>query len=474
MKKLFYVGCFSSFILISGCALYQKPEVPALEIPKNFKTDINKTNAKLKGEWWENFHNEKLNTLVDLAVKNNYNYQISIKNIQIASTYVSQNLSSLFPQISLNASSSRNKSASVISNLSNASSTVNPTSPSFSSIFNLNQLTGSVSYEVDIWNQVRNSVKQAKADEAASIAASKVVRLTLIASVVDTYFQIITTENNLINLKQQYQCAIEIVNLFNTQFRSGLIDASTLYTAKNQMEIIKSNILVLEKQREILRYTMAYLVGEYPENFKLALDQKSKKLETKKLIPAGIPAEMLANRPDIQGAYYQVLSAGYVEKQNIANFLPAVNLTGNYGYASTALSGLISGSNAYWNYGIFATQFVFDYQARMSIFKRSKYQFESAILTYKNTVLNAFIEVDSALISYKEDNEALLSYQRQMGNAVELFSISNSQYQAGLVDYSTSLAARLNYLQSSYNLNNQKLVVIEDVVQVYKSLGLGL
>jgi multidrug efflux system outer membrane protein len=120
---------------------------------------------------------------------------------------------------------------------------------------------------------------------------------------------------------------------------------------------------------------------------------------------------MISNRPDIQSAYYQVLSTGYMEKETIANFLPTVNITGNYGYASTALSNLLSHSNSFWNYGIYTSQFIFDYAIRMSEYQRAKFQYESAILNYKNTAINAFTQVDTALTSYKEDNEALNAYQ---------------------------------------------------------------
>ncbi len=114
------------------------------------------------------------------------------------------------------------------------------------------------------------------------------------------------------------------------------------------------------------------------------------------MIPSGIPAVTIANRPDIQKAYFQVLSTGYLQKQTIANFLPAINLTGTYGYANTALTGLITERNSFWNYGLYATQFVFDYQNRMSQYRRAQYQFEAAILNYKQMAINAYKEVDSA------------------------------------------------------------------------------
>ena len=460
---------------MSSCTLYKKPDVPALKNPQHFKPEIKVTSSRLNNKWWENFHDEKLNQLVNMAIKNNYNYKIALKNIDIACTYVLQNFSNLFPQVNLDFNSTRNKSASTIINaLSGGTSTTNPTTTSFTRIYNLQELSGSVTYQIDVWNQIRNSVRQAEANQAVTEADSKNVKLTLITSVVSTYFQIKALNANVINLNKQRKTAQDMLGLYTTQYRSGLIDFSTLDNARNQVEVIKVNIDTLEKQKQVLQFSLAYLSGEYPEKFNLKIGAGFNHFNSMNLIPPGIPANMIANRPDIQDAYYQIVSYGYLEKQTIANFLPSLSLTGQYGYASTSLSHLLTSANTYWNYGLYATQYVFDYASRMSQYQRSKYQYQSAILNYKNTVINAFKEVDSALVSYKQDNEALRAYLHQNINTKDLSMIADSQYQSGLTDYATYLSTRINYLQSDYNLTNQRMTVIQDVIQVYASLGIGV
>ncbi|MDX1901307.1 MAG: efflux transporter outer membrane subunit [Gammaproteobacteria bacterium] len=458
MKKQLYAILFLS-LLLSSCTLYRKPEVPTLNIPEHFKT---KSNVKLNKQWWKNFYDKKLNQLVDTAVKNNSSYLVALKNIQIASTYVTQNESALYPQANMNFNSTRNKTSPDLFNQTGGTH-----------IYDLQQLTGSVSYEVDVWNQIRNSVKQAEANQASAAAASEVIRLSLITSVVDTYFQLMTMKANIYNLKQQYQSANQIVHLTQNQFKSGMTDASTLETVKNQAETIKINLINLRKQEQILKYTLAYLLGEYPERFHIVINKNIQTLKMTHLVPAGIPSVMVAHRPDIQEAYQQILAFGYLTKQNIANFLPAINLTGNYGYADTALSTLISSANSYWSYGVYITQFVFDYQSRMSAYRLSKYQYESAIISYRDTVLNAFKEVDSALISYQKDNEAFNAAHARVISSQALSKLYHAQYQSGVGDYPPYLTARLTDLQSRYSMNAQKLLVLEDVMQVYKALGLG-
>ncbi len=474
MRNLRYAIVIFLLALFSGCTLYKKPAVPALNAPDKFKLAIKVPNIKLKEKWWENFHDEKLNQLVELSLKNNSSYQIALKNIDIACSYVNQARSSLFPQMNMSFNTSRNKSPAAFFSGGGASAALNPATSSFGNIFNLQQLFASFNYQLDVWNQLGNGVNSAKANFSLSEADANIVKLGLVTSVVTTYFQITAMEDQIENLRAQKASADKIVKLASVQLRGGLINASTLDTNKNQLETINSNLASLEKQQQVLIYSLAYLLGEYPEYFSFTSEARFSKVGTLNLVPPGIPSQMIANRPDIQAAFYQVLSYGYLEKQSIANFLPTLNLTANYGYASNALSNLLSYANSYWNYGLYTAQFVFDYQTRMSIYQRSKLQYESAIITYRDTVKNAFKEVDSALVTYQKDNESYFAYQRQAINSKNLLELAESQYQAGLSDYSTYLATHLTYLQTNYNVTNQKLAVIGDIIQVYNSLGLGL
>ena len=476
MKILFPI---TILFFLTSCSLYEQPEAPKLDAPQQFKTSILSANYELEDRWWENFDDEQLNEIVNLALKNNYNYQTAIKNIEIAQTYVTQNQSYLFPQVTGDFDASRIKPFPVQAfgtpgTISNG--TLNPATLAGGSnrIFDFNTLSATVTYELDVWNQVRNTLKSSEAAEVSSYATSNVVKLTLISNVVDTYFQIMALEANLINLNEQYRAAKEITNLVKVQFDSELVDAGTVYAAESEEYEILSTIKTIEKQKEIYENTLAYLISDYPENFSITTHNTLNKLQYTQLIPANYPSEMLAIRPDIQVTYYQMISYGYLEKAALANFLPSFNLTSGYGYASNTLGQLLKSSSSFWNYGINATQTIFDYAITISEYQRSKYQFEAAILSYKDTVINAFSEVNSALVSYQDDNEALNAIKMQYDVALQQLLVSDAQYKGELIDYSTYLTNELAALQDQYNLTNQQLLVVQDIVQVYKTLGWGL
>ncbi|VEB37456.1 efflux transporter outer membrane subunit [Legionella cherrii] len=476
IKSLFFLV---TLLILNNCTLYQKPKIAPLEVPKHFKTSIKFTNKNINNSWWTNFHDKKLNQLVAWAIKENLNYQIAIKNIQISQTYVTQAASALLPQVNLNFDATRIKLSKNAINTFGTANNLGSTNPSvplrnFSSPFTSIEGFVSASYELDVWNQIHNSVNQAKANTVVSAANSDVIKLTLISDVVNTYFQILALNSNLANLRQQIYFSNELLKLTMSQFKGGLVDAQSIDDVKNQIESIKINISSLEKQKAILLNSMAYLLGQYPEHFNFPINNLLINHSFTGLVPKDIPAAVLCRRPDIRGAFYQVVSYGYLEKQNIANFLPSFNLTGNYGFSSPNLKNFLSSGSIFWNYGTNILQPIFDFGLRMSEYKRSKYQFESAFLNYKNTVINAIREVDNALSSYQKDYLALQSYQLQSKIFIDKLRITAAQYKGGLVDDSSYLTTNLGALQTNYNLATQQTLVLQDIVQIYKTLGLGL
>lgn len=463
-------------LILGGCSLYKKPDAPMMKTPEHFQQVKLTYKQPIAKDWWRQFKDPQLNHLVSVAVANNYSYQVAVKNIEIARTYINQYQSSRWPQVNLYGNFSRNQDMNIFNNPTNfnGSNGTNSGLPNSHGIYNLAQLFASVSYELDVWNQIGNQVNQAVADTAASAANSQVVKLSLLNSVIDTYYQLASLNANITNYSQQRHMAEKIVSLTRTQFRSGLIDQSAVETAKNQLEQINDTLSLLQKQKQVTQFTLAYLLGQFPENFKVSLPRALPALNYARLIPPALPSQMMLERPDIQQAYQQVMSTGYVEKQAYANFFPTLALTGSYGYGSQTLSNLINHYNSFWNYGLNIVQPVFDYQLRSSEYKRAQLQAQNAVLNYRGVVLNAFKEVNSALASYQKDSEALTALKRTYKNNLVSYSLVKAQYRGGLVDYTAVLTSHLALLQSGYLVNNQKILVIQDILQVYKALGVGI
>ncbi|MFI4955813.1 MAG: efflux transporter outer membrane subunit [Gammaproteobacteria bacterium] len=470
--RLMLILC-TGVIILPGCTLYQKPEVPVINHPEEFKVNIKKDEfPELNDRWWENFNNPQLNKLVEQSIKHNYSYQVALTNIDIAQTYVDISMTGLFPLVGGDFSSSRNKR--IVNVGTDISSAPQLTTGGAGLPFNLNLITATAAYEIDVWNSVHNAVDQAKSNKLSVEGNTNVVRLTLISSVVNTYYEIMALSQDIQNLKKQLKAAREMLALFKIQYQSGLIDESQVYLASTELENISNTLNLNKKQKEILEYGLAYLIGEYPENFSIKPEGHINELHFAQLIPEGIPSHVIGMRPDVQSDLGQILAFGYLQKQDIAAFLPNFTMTSSYGYASNVLSQLIKNSNVLWNYGINVAQTFFNYPALISQYQQAKLQYQSAVYAYQNTVQNAFFEVDSALVSYQKDSMIMHSLRTEQENANELFKIAKAKYHAGLTDYTDYLTNNINELQSTYNLTNQQLVVVQDIIQAYKSMGLGV
>ncbi len=471
---LFFCAGIFLPLALTGCGLFGAPKKIAVKIPRNFKYSVKTVNYRGKNRWWKNFDDAALDGLVDKALKNNLNYLIAVKNIQVAKTYVSQNESGLFPTVNFSFGSERNKLPGYETSLFSGGS-----SKSSSVIYNLNQAGLNASYELDVWNQVNNAVKQAKANVSVSKEDAGVVELTLISNVAQAYFQFKALEESIINLKKQYLAQKEILNLDIAQYKYGLIDAEPVENARISLETIGAELNGSVKLKNITRNTLAYYLGKFPEKF--SIDAKAENINYyrtgmnySRLVPPDIPSLILTQRPDVKGAEYNVLSYAYAKKESLANFFPVFSLTGSYGYASPGLVNFIDDTNSIWNFGINILAPVFNYKTNISIYKRSKLQYQQAVLNYRNAVINAFAETDSALASYKRDIKTLKSYERNFAYSAKLFHIYKIQYGTGIASRLTYLTYKLDMLNEEYNLINQDLLVREDVINIYNALGMGL
>ena len=474
---LFFFTVFGFMFILSGCSLFTHSKKITVKIPNRFKYALNNENFKIKNDWWKNFKSNKLDDLISKALKNNLNYIIAIKNIQIAKTYVSQNESNLFPTVNFSYEATRNKMPSYQTALSSGGSV---SGSSRTVIYNLNQAGLSASYELDVWNQVNNAVKQAKANVSVSKEDADVVKLTLISNVAQAYFQIQALKESIVNLKKEYKAEKEILKLYEVQYKEGLTNAEPIVNTKTNLEILRTDLNDSIKQKDITQNTLAYYLGKFPERFKLTVKSNIKNVlnfddnHYSELIPPNIPSEILTQRPDVKEAEYNVLVYAYAKKESLANFFPIFNLTGSYGYASPSLDNFITDANSVWNFGLDILAPIFNYKTNISIYKRSKLQYQQAILNYRNTIINAFSETESDLADFQKDIQTLKSYKKNYRYALKLFNIYKVQYKTGISSKITYLTYKENLLNSEYNLINQNLLVKEDVINVYNALGMGL
>jgi len=212
----------------------------------------------------------------------------------------------------------------------------------------------------------------------------------------------------------------------------------------------------------------AYLLGEYPEDFKFSIYGT---LPKDFAIPKAIPSTVLITRPDVKEAMYNVISSAYQKKVALANFFPSFDLTGSYGFQSQQLNNLVTQPSISWNFGLNIIEPILNWNQNLGLYKASKVELAQSILNYRQTVLNAFKEVDDAIAQYKTDDINYKSLKKTYKTTLDQYRIALANYKAGLTPYSNLLTYRTNLIESKKALLNQKLKLIQDISSLYNVLG---
>lgn len=456
-------------MVLSGCALYKAPKVDPIGIPQAFKENLHINNQNVQTEWWKNFHDENLNRLVNKAIHNNLRYQVALSNINVARTYVSQSVINRL--IDLNVGYNAQHQTYQNNSIEGLPQVVPP--PPENPNINFRNLFASAAYELDIWNKKGNTYNRSKVNVHIQEADSRAVQLALISEVVNSYFQIATLNGLLDNLNRQHTITTKSIDILNVQHRNGFINSSFVNSAKSNNEQIVTNINNLKKQRKVYMNQLAYLLGEYSEEFDYPIKAMPPQANFPALLPPTIPAQVLGNRPDVQKAFLDVLSYGYLKQEVLANFLPSIPLYASLNKEGASLD-LITQSSALIIYGLSVTERLTNVARNLSEYRRTKEYYKQATLNYRDVVLGAFREVNNALLAYNEDYKNLNLQKNIQSNTAAQLKTAQDQFKAGAIDYNTYLQAEMTMQQSNYSLDVQKMYVYQDVIQIYKVLGLGV
>lgn len=459
MKNTIFIIGLSLFM--SSCAFYAKPKNISVNIPKTFKEKLphyEVKNQKIYKEWWKTLKDPTLNEFVTVALKNNPNYQIALKNIDIAKAYVLENSSALFPSFNLNASGTKQKL-----------SYRTPTGKFFNiAPYTTYNLSISASYEIDFFAKALNAYRLAKENVKLSKAEAQAVKNALILNVVNNYYQIVENAHYIELLQKQIKIAKENLKLTKTNYKAGLTSYQSVDIAKNELNNLKQTLKTYKNQRKVLTNAFAYLLGEYPEEFKFSIYGK---MPENFILPKAIPSLVLVKRPDIKQAMYQVIENAYEKKISFANFFPSFDLTGSYGFQSQQLNNLITQPSIAWNFGLNIVEPILNWNYNLGVYKQSQIALQQSIINYRQTVLNAFKEVDNAIAQYKTDQYTYKSLKQTYQNTLDQYNMAYANYKAGAISYAALLTYKSNLIQAHQQLLNQQLNLVQDITSIYNVLG---
>jgi len=441
----------AAVILLAGCTVGPNYRRPTVDIPANFRNADPATGAPSIGseKWWTVFQDAELQKLIRTALDQNYDVRVAASRILQAQAQVGIARANQFPQGSGTAGGLGQKI------------------PAFG--YAAFELQGVFSWNVDFWGQYRRATEAARANMLASEWSRNQVMSTVVTNVASAYFQLRELDLELEVAKRTLAARQESLQLTNTLERGGATSLLDVRQAEQLVETAAETIPDAERQAGVLEDLLSTLLGENPHDIPRGLPLTEQAVP--QAIPAGLPSELIERRPDIRQAEQQLIAANAEIGVARAQFFPSLPLTGGGGAESTGLASLFTGSA--WNFTAPITQPIFTAGRLRSNLKLAQAQQQQALLTYQQTIQQAFRQVSDALIAYAKYRQ-FREHQDLLTTAAEgAADLSETRYRGGAASYLEVLTNETNSFAAELNLARARLNERLALVQIYSALGGG-
>ena len=454
--------------LLAGCSVGPDYVRPAVETPAAYKEAGNWKPAQPKddanrGKWWEVFNDPLLNQLQDQVDISNQNLAQAEAQYREALALVQAARAGYYPTLSAGVSNTRSRASSTTISQPTA------TPISFGVVTNHN-IPFQASWAPDLWGKIRRTVEASEAGAQASAGALEAARLSVRATLAQTYFQLRGLDAQQVLLEDTIAAYAKSLNLVQNQYTAGVVAKADVVQAQTQLKSAQAQAIDIGAQRAPLEHAIASLVGKPPTELSIP---RLPLVAAVPPPPAGLPSELLERRPDIAAAERRMAQANAQIGVATAAYYPAFTLSAAGGYQSAAMVDWLTAPSRYWSFGAAIAQAVFDGGLRRAQTAQAIAAYDANVAAYRQTVLTGFQQV--------EDNLATLRILEQeaevQGEAVKLaeqaLALALNQYKAGTVNYLTVVviqAAALANQRTAVDILSRRMSAS---VQLITALGGG-
>jgi len=454
MKQAFVLSTLCVGLLF-GCAdvhvaQYRRPEAPAKSTwSRPPATSVAATEAT-SPQWWAQFGDPYLDSLVAKAIAGNVDLKILAARIAVANAQIAEARAGALPSVDIAAGSSLQKT----------------TGQAFSKQYNLGTR---VSWDIDVWGQVEKGVQGQTAEFHATEADWRAGYLQIAADVSSTYFRILQLDEQIDQQQRALAKNEQILAIYQTMRSNGLISDTEVLRQRAEHSRLTEDLLELRRARDVTENALATLLGVPAGEFKIQPDRLQTRVQVP-AVPAGLPLDLLARRPDVVAAEFRVLEAHDLMGQARLAQLPTVSLTGQGGNASFALSDLFKA----FTFGFMPTVNIpaLNPGIRARV-KTTEAQIKVAEEEYRRTVIAAFEEVENALVNLEAHRQQKEELQKQVDQLQLVSAQTQAQLEVGVVSQLDVFENERSLLTAQLALLASHEQLLSDTVTLYEALGGG-
>lgn len=411
----------------------------------------------LPSQWWQAFNDPVLESLVRRALVSSPDLQTAALHFAQARVQRSTTAAQRGPEVGVGASANRQRQSEygagtrIIDAISsNRAALVNVLSEPFT----LYQGGFDASWEPDLWGRIRRSIEAADADVDHQAALLKLARLTLASDVARTYFELRTTQRQIRLAREDITALEERLDILEARVRGGVIDHLNLEQQRAELAAIKAQLPGLLAQEGASANQIALLLGERPGALRETLMAQAADGGKTTLpdLTLGLPSEVALRRPDIRAAEARLHRATANIGVVRADLYPSIRLGARFG-SESYLSGEFSawGSRT-WSIGPTLNLPLFDGGRRRSMVQLRELEQQEAAVSYQQTVLKAWQEIDDALSAYTAEQQQAQQLETRVRSAGGAYQLAQARYEGGTVDFIAVLDSQRSFLQARRDL----------------------
>lgn len=432
-------GLLAALLILAGCSLAPHYEVPDMKLPGAWKEapgadsawkTAEPADAAARGEWWKVFGDSRLDALETEAMAANQNLRAAAARLQQSRSLLGTASADRMPQISAGFGPTRQRPSPVSQGLPPDADT------GFSTLW---RAQGTVSYEADLFGRVAASVDAARADTAQNEALFRSLQLALQADVANAWFQLRELDAEQALFVRTLELRGQSLKLAQQRFDAGDVSELDLARVQTEHAVAQSQAQGVALQRATTEHALALLLGKTPAE----LDLPAQPLERMMLrLPAGLPSSLLERRPDIAAAERAMAAANARIGVARSAFFPSLVITGSAGYESAGLGDLFNWTSRSFLLGPLAGTMlnlpIFDGGRRSAALDRAWAAHEEQVANYRQSVLNAFREVEDGLASLRLIDSRIQAQDEAVRASRRALTLAHTQYREG---YTSSLEA---------------------------------
>jgi NodT family efflux transporter outer membrane factor (OMF) lipoprotein len=456
---------------LASCAVgpdYQPPEPP---MPQTFAAaPLAKGDGRGvdPAKWWRALHDGELNSLIERAIAASPTLEIALDRLQQARAQEAVLIGAALPSLEASAGGGWGTGSDLARGRASAPLVSAENGVGVSQIANI--VGFDAGWEIDVFGKFRRAIEAAGYDVQAAIAARNMVLVSVIADVTRAYLDLRALQMQLAVVRKNIEVAEQYMNFVQERFDRGITNELDVTLARRELAQLQAQVAPLAARIDAARYVIAALIGEFPENLGKELARPGTLPALPGRIRPGLPIDLLRRRPDIVEAERQLAGATALIGVATANLFPAVALTSGVGHQA-AIGGVPI--NPIWSVGPAIGVPLLDFGQLDALVEKADFRARELLFNYKQTVLNAVREVDTAVAGYAAQEDRLRHLNDALIAARRAVSLAQQRFERGVTDSLNVIDAQRQEYVLEQEYVAAQATAAEQFVALYRSLGGG-